>query len=177
MKLKITGIQGLMVFENDFHGDERGFFYESCNEKWFQNKLHFVQSNISYSKKGVLRGLHIQTEPFVQGKLVQVIQGEVFDVAIDLRKDSKTYKQWHAETLSGINHLMMYIPEGFAHGFLALTDSLFAYSCTNFYSLEHSKTIRWDDEDLGIIWPKNPTDLSKLDKDAMKFKDYEEEIR
>jgi len=172
MKIKITEIQGLVVFENDFHGDERGFFYESCNEKWFQNKVHFVQSNISYSKKGVLRGLHFQEQPSAQGKLVQVIQGEVFDVAVDLRKDSKTYKQWHGEVLSGVNHMMMYIPEGFAHGFLALEDSLFTYSCTNFYSPEHSKSIRWDDEDLNIFWPNSPTDLSKSDEYAMKFKEY-----
>jgi len=180
MKLQITDIQGLVVFEKQKFIDSRGYFFESYNKDWFTSlgvNIDFWQDNVSFSKKGVLRGLHFQTTPFEQAKLVQVLQGTVFDVAIDLRKNSKTYKRWHAETLSETNGKTMFIPEGFAHGFLVLSESaLFSYKCSSRYSYEHSMIIKWDDPELNIIWPENPEEISEKDKNAITLNEYEKRL-
>ena len=154
--IKETPIKGLAVIEPKVFGDERGFFMETYNKKSFEElglTMDFVQDNHSKSKKGVLRGLHFQTK-HTQGKLVRVIKGSVYDVAVDLRKDSETFGKWHAVKLSAENKLMFYIPEGFAHGFLVLSDEAeFAYKCTDFYRPGDEGGIKWNDPDVGIHWP------------------------
>ncbi len=158
MKATPTKIADVFVIEPRVFGDERGFFFESFNEKAFNeatgNKLPFVQDNHSKSVKGVLRGLHYQLPPKAQGKLVRVVQGEVFDVAVDIRKDSPTYGQWVAEILSAENKKQLWIPPGFAHGFLTLSDTAeFLYKTTDYWSPEHERSILWNDETLNIEWP------------------------
>lgn len=158
MKANPTKIPDVFVIEPRVFGDERGFFFESFNEKAFNeatgNKLPFVQDNHSKSVKGVLRGLHYQLPPKAQGKLVRVVQGEVFDVAVDIRKDSPTYGQWVAEILSAENKKQLWIPPGFAHGFLTLSDTAeFLYKTTDYWSPAHERAIIWDDVTLNIAWP------------------------
>ena len=169
--LKVTpgGIDGLFVIEPKVYGDERGYFLETYN----QNDMHacgldmvFVQDNQSMSRKGVLRGLHFQKH-YPQGKLVRVIRGQVFDVAVDLRPGSDTFGKWHGEILSEENKKQMYIPEGFAHGFYVISEvAEFCYKCTDFYHPNDEGGIRWDDPDLDIDWPLLP-DLPPIlsDKD------------
>lgn len=151
-----TGIEDLVIIEPTVFGDERGYFMETYNRQVFEEAgLHmtFVQDNESCSRKGVLRGLHFQTQN-VQGKLVRVTEGAVWDVAVDLRKESKTFGQWFGITLSAENKKMFYVPEGFAHGFVVLSDmATFTYKCTNFYAPEFDGGIRFDDPDIGIQWP------------------------
>ena len=151
-----TEIEGLVVIEPTVYGDERGFFMESYNMREFaQNGIgrQFVQDNHSKSSRGVLRGLHFQKE-HPQAKLVRVIAGSVFDVAVDCRKDSPTYGQWHGIELSQENKRQFYIPEGFAHGFLVLSDvAEFTYKCTEFYHPEDECGIIWNDPQIGIKWP------------------------
>ena len=158
MKATPTKIPDVFVIEPRVFGDERGFFFESFNEKAFNeatgNKLPFVQDNHSKSVKGVLRGLHYQLPPKAQGKLVRVVQGEVFDVAVDIRKESPTYGQWVAEILSAENKKQLWIPSGFAHGFLTLSDTAeFLYKTTDYWSPAHERAIIWDDVTLNIAWP------------------------
>lgn len=176
MKVRTTQIKDLIVFENDVFIDNRGYFLESYNELWFKKlkiDVHFSQDNVSMSKKGVLRGLHFQEQPYSQAKLVQVLQGEVFDVAVDLRRDSSTFKQWHAEILNDSNQKLMFIPEGFAHGFIVLSDyALFHYKCSSAYNVESSKTIKWDDKDINILWPIEPISISDKDQNGQSLKDY-----
>ena len=153
-----TKIPGLLIIEPKVFGDERGFFFESFNEQVFNaatgNTLLFVQDNHSKSVKGVLRGLHYQLPPKAQGKLVRVVQGEVFDVAVDIRKDSPTYGQWVGEILSADNKKQLWIPPGFAHGFLTLSDTAeFLYKTTDYWSPEHERAIIWNDTTLNIDWP------------------------
>ena len=155
--------------------DERGFFLESFNLSKFNEALnldvHFVQDNHSYSKKGVLRGLHYQLAPKAQGKLVRVIQGEVFDVAVDLRQSSPTFGKWAGEILSADNKKQLWIPEGFAHGFLTLSDTAeLLYKTTDFYSKDHEQAIIWNDETIGIDWPTDKPSLSDKDLKAVPFK-------
>jgi len=174
MKLKLTKFKDLFVIEHDVYRDERGYFLETYS-KQFINK-EFVQDNVSFSKQGTLRGLHFQKTPFQQGKLVRVLKGKVYDVAVDLRRDSKTYKQWYFEILSDENNLSMYIPEGFAHGFQVLSkDAIFQYKCTNFFKPEYGQGIKWDDKTLNIEWPMTPTFISEKDKNSPTF-DYVEEL-
>jgi len=153
-----TGIEGVSVIEPKVFGDSRGYFMETYNyEEFKENGLDmlFVQDNQSKSKKGVLRGLHYQKK-YPQGKLIRVIKGEVFDVAVDIRKNSETYGKWHGEVLSEENKKMLYIPEGFAHGFLVLSEEAeFTYKCTEFYHPEEECGIAWNDEFIGIDWPLN----------------------
>ena len=158
MKVTDTKIPDVKVIEPTVFEDERGFFFESFNHKKFEEAIGrsvtFVQDNHSKSSKGVLRGLHYQLPPHAQGKLVRVVQGEVFDVAVDIRKSSPTFGQWVAETLSADNKKQLWIPEGFAHGFLALSETAeFLYKTTNYYSRESERVIRWDDKSLRIAWP------------------------
>jgi dTDP-4-dehydrorhamnose 3,5-epimerase len=165
-----TGIEGLYVIEPKVFEDERGYFMETYNYNSFKAvglNMVFVQDNQSKSKKGVLRGLHFQKK-HPQGKLVRVISGEVFDVAVDLRKNSPTYKKWYGIILSAENKKQLYIPEGFAHGFLVLSDEAeFTYKCTDFYYPEDECGIIWDDKEIGIEWPIQSTEKIMLsDKDA-----------
>ena len=158
MKVTPLKIPDVKLIEPDVFVDERGFFYESFNQKKFNaaigHNISFVQDNHSMSTKGVLRGLHYQKEPFAQGKLVRVVVGEVFDVAIDIRKNSPTYRQWVSEVLSAENKKQLWIPEGFAHGFLTLSDRAeFLYKTTNFFSKDHECTINWKKNDFDIKWP------------------------
>jgi dTDP-4-dehydrorhamnose 3,5-epimerase len=155
-------------------GDARGFFLETWNEQRYREAgldLRFVQDNISSSRRGTLRGLHFQN-PRSQGKLVWVIEGEVFDVAVDLRRSSPTFGRWHGLNLSGQNRLQFYIPTGFAHGFAVLSETaLFAYKCTEFYSPKDELTLCWDDPDVGVKWPLNDPVLSEKDKQGVRLKD------
>lgn len=149
-------MEGLVVIEPTVHGDSRGYFMETYNQRDFKEagiEAEFVQDNQSMSTKGVLRGLHFQKH-FPQGKLVRVISGQVFDVAVDLRRGSKTYGEWYGVMLSAENRKQFYIPAGFAHGFLVLSDvAEFCYKCTEFYHPEDEDGIAWNDPDLGIAWP------------------------
>ncbi|CAM8435812.1 dTDP-4-dehydrorhamnose 3,5-epimerase [Candidatus Methylopumilus universalis] len=174
MKVTPLSIPDVLLIEPQVFGDDRGFFYESFNQNKFEEamgkKIDFVQDNHSKSVKGVLRGLHYQLPPKAQGKLVRVIQGEVFDVAVDLRQSSPTFGKWVGEILSADNKKQMWIPEGFAHGFLTLSDTAeFLYKTTDFYSKGHECAIRWDDETIGIDWPGKKVSLSSKDEDAKFF--------
>ncbi|NKG29772.1 dTDP-4-dehydrorhamnose 3,5-epimerase [Erwinia rhapontici] len=171
-----TEIPDVLIFEPKVFGDERGFFFESFSQKVFEEavgrKVEFVQDNHSKSSKGVLRGLHYQVAPHAQGKLVRCVAGEVFDVAVDIRKGSPTFGQWVGANLSAENKHQMWIPEGFAHGFLVLSDSAeFVYKTTSFYAPLSENSIRWNDEYLAIEWPINGLDLalSAKDKSAREF--------
>ncbi|HHO0881227.1 TPA: dTDP-4-dehydrorhamnose 3,5-epimerase [Aeromonas hydrophila] len=152
-----TTIPDVLIFEPKVFGDERGFFFESFNHKLFEEavgySVNFVQDNHSKSSKGVLRGLHYQLPPHAQGKLVRCVAGEVFDVAVDIRKRSPTFGQWVGVHLSGENKRQLWIPEGFAHGFLTLSDSAeFLYKTTNYYSPTHERSILWSDKNINIKW-------------------------
>lgn len=158
MNIIKTEIPEVIIFEPKVFGDERGFFLESFNQKIFQEatglKRDFVQDNHSKSSKGVLRGLHYQLPPMAQGKLVRVVHGEVFDVAVDLRKSSPTFGKWVGVHLSAENKRQLWIPEGFAHGFLTLSDTAeFLYKTTNYYSPKDEGAIAWNDTELAIAWP------------------------
>lgn len=150
------GIEGLCVIEPALHGDARGYFMETYNQKDMEEAglfLNFVQDNQSGSTRGVLRGLHFQKQ-FPQGKLVRVVRGCVFDVAVDLRKNSLTYGKWYGIELSGENRKQFYIPEGFAHGYLVLSDRAeFCYKCTDFYHPGDEGGLAWNDPKIGIVWP------------------------
>ena len=158
MKVTPARIPDVLIIEPRVFGDERGFFLESFNQKAFNQALGrevvFVQDTHSRRTKNVVRGLHWQQAPMAQGKLVRVVQGEVFDVAVDLRKDSKTYGQWVGEILTADNKKQLWIPPGFAHGFLTLSESAdFLYKTTEYYSPEHERCIRWNDPAIAIAWP------------------------
>lgn len=176
MKVSPLAIPDVLVIEPEVFGDDRGFFFESFNQKKFEEvigyKINFVQDNHSKSSRGVLRGLHYQLPPKAQGKLVRVIQGEVFDVAVDLRKSSPTFGKWVGEALSGDNKKQLWIPEGFAHGFVTLSDTAeFLYKTTDFYSKDHEQSIQWNDEAINIQWPTNKPSLSAKDETAKYLKD------
>lgn len=174
MKVTPLEIPDILVIEPEVFYDERGFFFESFNQDKFEavigRKINFVQDNHSRSTKGILRGLHFQKEPKAQGKLVRVIQGEVFDVAVDIRKSSPTFGKWVGEVLSSNNRKQMWIPEGFAHGFLTLSEfSEFLYKTTQSYSSIHESVILWSDKTLNINWPNKKPYLSDKDKLAKSF--------
>ena len=170
-KIKVTtcDIEGLYVIEPTVFKDERGYFMETYNQNDFKEaglNMTFVQDNQSMSVKGVLRGLHFQKQ-YPQGKLVRAVRGTVFDVAVDLRSDSKTYGKWFGVTLSAENKKQFYIPEGFAHGFLVLSDEAeFAYKCTDFYHPGDEGGLLWSDPEIGVDWPIEPgMELIISDKD------------
>ncbi len=174
MKVVTCDIPGLLVIEPKVFGDARGFFLESWNEARYREAgldAHFVQDNVSFSRRGTLRGMHFQN-PNPQGKLLQVLEGEVFDVAVDIRRPSKTFGKWHGLLLSGENKRQFYIPPGFAHGFLVMSETaLFQYKCTEIYSPQDEMALRWDDPEVGIQWPiKNPL-LSERDAKALHLRD------
>lgn len=178
MKLIETPLKDCYVIEPIIFEDDRGYFYEKYNEKRFENLTglngHFVQDNISKSSYGVLRGLHLQKGEYVQAKLVSCLEGEVWDVAVDLRVDSPTFGQWYGVELTAENKRQFYIPRGFAHGFSVLSDiAIFTYKCDNFYNKESEGGILWNDTDLNIDW-KLPTEviqLSEKDKIQPLFKE------
>ena len=158
MKATRLAIPDVFLLEPKVFGDDRGFFFESYNREVFRQTTglapDFVQDNHSRSVKGVLRGLHYQLPPKAQGKLVRVVAGEVFDVAVDIRKGSPTFGKWVAEILSAENRRQMWIPPGFAHGFVTLSECAeFLYKTTDYYSPQHERCIRWDDAAIGVAWP------------------------
>ncbi len=169
MKATRLDIPDVVLLEPRVFGDDRGFFYESYNRQVFNEATgldpDFVQDNHSRSVQGVLRGLHYQLPPKAQGKLVRVVDGEVFDVAVDIRKGSPTFGRWVGEVLSAENKRQMWIPPGFAHGFLILSETAeFLYKTTDYYSPAHERCIRWDDPEIGIVWPREaPPILSPKD--------------
>jgi len=173
MKVVSCDIPGLLVIEPKVFGDDRGFFFESWHRERYRQaglSLDFVQDNLSFSRRGTLRGLHFQN-PNAQGKLVQVLQGEVFDVALDLRRSSPTFGKWHAVNLSAERKQQFYIPPGFAHGFVVLSETaLFFYKCTEAYSPKDEMTILWNDPDLGIAWPVRDPLLSPKDAQGLPLR-------
>lgn len=179
MKAVPSAIPDVILFEPKVFGDERGFFFESFNAREFAKatglEAQFVQDNHSRSRQGVLRGLHYQLAPKAQGKLVRVIEGEVFDVAVDIRRGSPTFGQWVGEFLSAENKRQLWIPAGFAHGFAVLSENAeFLYKTTDYWSPEHERCIRWDDPTLAIPWPVPGAPLvSDKDRQGFNLRDAE----
>ena len=169
MKVTPTGLPGVMLVEPRVFGDARGYFFEAYSARRYEEAgipAAFVQDNVSLSERGVLRGLHYQ-HPFSQGKLVGVLHGEVFDVAVDLRRGSPTFGRWLGTCLSSENKRQLYIPPGFAHGFLVTSaNAVFAYKCTEYYRAEAERCIRWDDPRIGIRWPIGAPVVSGKDSSA-----------
>ena len=176
MKVIATGLPGVMIIEPKVFGDARGFFMETWNQaRYLEHGLPvvFVQDNLSFSQKGVLRGLHFQN-PNAQGKLVYVLQGEVYDVAVDIRVGSPTMGEWVGVTLSGENKRQFYIPAVFAHGFCVMSETvLFAYKCTELYQPQSEYGVNWQDPDLSIQWPIEKPLLSEKDLNYPRMKDIE----
>lgn len=177
MKIIETAIEGVVIIEPRLFKDERGYFFESFSQREFEEKIRkisFVQDNESKSSYGVLRGLHFQKPPYAQSKLVRVIKGAVLDVAVDIRKGSPTFGKHVAVELTEENHLQLFIPRGFAHGFSILSQEvIFQYKCDNFYAPQSEGALAWDDSDLNINWriPTNQIILSEKDKHHEKIKD------
>lgn len=176
MEIIKTPIEGLLVLQPKVFEDTRGYFYESYNKQLFIDNnidVDFVQDNQSLSQTGVLRGLHFQNPPYAQGKLVRVIKGAVLDVAVDIRKQSPTYGKHYTIELNENNKTIFWIPAGFAHGFLTLSDNtIFSYKCTNYYNKASEGSLLWNDSDLGINWGINTPSLSDKDKEAGAFKTF-----
>jgi dTDP-4-dehydrorhamnose 3,5-epimerase len=176
MKVKETKLVGVLVLEPDVFSDERGFFLETWNSARYENagiEGTFVQDNISFSKRGVLRGLHFQY-PQSQGKLIQILSGEVVDIAVDIRVGSPTFGHWVSEVLSDANHRQIYIPPGFAHGYCVTSETaIFSYKCTDYYNPETENGIIWNDPDLNIDWPIKEPILSPKDKEYPRLKDFQ----
>ena len=173
MNIIETKLPGLLIIEPKVFGDKRGYFFESYNKEAFNLaglEEEFVQDNESFSGKGVLRGLHFQNPPFEQGKLVRVASGAVIDVSVDIRKHSPTYGKWEAIEISAENKRMLWIPPGFAHGFVSLSENnLFLYKCTNVYHKESENSIIWNDPNLNIDWGVENPLISDKDKEAPGF--------
>ena len=176
MKVTPTALDGVLILEPKVFGDERGFFLESFNQRVFDEAVgrhvEFVQDNHSRSQRGVLRGLHYQLPPHEQGKLVRVVSGAVFDVAVDMRRSSPTFGRWVGVELSAENQRQLWIPPGFAHGFLVVSETAdFLYKTTGYYAAQAEAAVRWDEPALGIAWPQlglSPV-LSGKDRDAPAF--------
>ncbi len=169
-----TEIPDVLILEPKVFGDARGFFFESFNQRTFEEavgrKIEFVQDNHSKSAKGVLRGLHYQLAPYAQAKLVRCLHGAIYDVAIDVRRNSPTFGKWVGAELSAENKRQIWIPEGFAHGFIALENGTeILYKTNNFYSKESERAIRWDDEQIAIEWPAKADIISEKDAVAPSF--------
>lgn len=176
MKITPTQIPDVFVLEPQIYGDDRGFLFESFNSqhftKLFGADIAFVQDNQSSSRQGVVRGLHYQVAPKAQGKLVRVVQGEIFDVAVDLRKNSPSFGKWVGDILSAANRKQIWIPEGFAHGFQVLSATAdVLYKITDYWSPDSERSIRWDDPDLNVNWPVAITAVSERDRAARSFAD------
>lgn len=178
MIIEPTPLSGLLKIQPDVFGDARGFFQETWNLRRYTEAgldRHFVQDNLSYSRRGILRGLHFQN-PRPQGKLVYVLEGEVFDVAVDVRADSPTFGQWYGATLSAENHLQLFVPEGFAHGFCVTSEfALFAYKCTDFYNPSAEFSLQWNDPAIGVEWPIQDPELSAKDREGIPLSAFSRE--
>ncbi len=177
MKFEITTIEGLVIIHTRKFDDERGYFFESFHKTKFEefigHSVDFVQENESLSKKNVVRGLHFQNPPFAQGKLVRVPYGKVVDVVVDIRKNSPTYGKHFSIELSDNNGLQLWIPEGFAHGFVSLADNtILSYKCTNYYNKESEGSILWNDTNLSINWQIDSPIISEKDQIASEFYNY-----
>ncbi len=179
MKVLETALPGVLIIDPQVHGDARGFFVETYHARRYAEHglpSQFVQDNHSRSQRGVLRGLHYQLRQ-AQGKLVRVVAGEVFDVAVDVRRGSPTFGQWVGVTLSGENHRQFYVPPGFAHGFCTLSESAdFLYKCTDYYDPSSEQGVRWNDPDIGIEWPELDYQLSDKDQGNRLLKDMGEDL-
>ena len=175
MEIRETGIDGLIEIIPLVLNDDRGWFLESYNKDIFESlnlKYNFVQDNLSFSKSGVMRGLHFQRAPFEQGKLIKVIKGEVLDVAVDIRPTSPTFGQHYKVLLTAQKQNMFFLPEGFAHGFVAIKDSYLFYKCTKTYNKEYDTGIAFDDSDLKIDWGIKSPIISEKDKNLQSFQAY-----
>jgi dTDP-4-dehydrorhamnose 3,5-epimerase len=175
--MKIHNLQDtdILILEKELYKDDRGFFYESLKVdelNQFTNIQHkFVQTNVSFSKANVLRGMHWQKEPFTQSKLITVLTGKIFDVCVDIRKSSKNFGKHFSTELNSKKKNIIFIPHGYAHGFYSLEDSLIQYNLTNYYSSEHEEILSWNDNTVNIIWPSsNNIEISNKDNNAKKFK-------
>lgn len=179
MNVSEVGLPGVFLVEMDVYTDERGAFMETWNARDYGKHgldFMFVQDNLSRSREGVLRGLHFQN-PRPQGKLISVLDGEVYDVVVDVREESDTFGEWTATTLSAENARQLYVPEGYAHGFLVTRgEALFHYKCTDFYHPEADRTLRWDDPHLDIDWPIDDPILSEKDASAPRLEDLSSEV-
>lgn len=174
MEIIDTIFEGLKIIKPSIFKDDRGYFLETYQQDKFKSSIpeNFVQDNVSSSNKHVLRGLHFQKPPYSQGKLVQVLRGKCLDIAVDLRKNSPTYGQHLSYILDAINHHLIFIPEGFAHGFLSLEDdTVFSYKCTNFYSKEHEECVLWNDPVFSIQWGIDHPIVSNKDQQGKLLKD------
>jgi len=173
MNFTKLAIPDVVLIEPRVFGDDRGYFMETYHQKKFMDNgidVSFVQDNFSYSIKGILRGIHYQLAPYAQDKLVRVVQGEVFDVAVDLRKNSSTFGQWVGEYLSEDNKKALFIPKGFGHGFCVVSDNAkFEYKCSDIYSPEHDRSIAWNDSDIAIDWPISDPIVSDKDLNAVSL--------
>jgi len=177
LEIEKTTINGVFVIKPRVFGDDRGYFFESFNQQLFKTitnlDIHFIQDNESQSLKGVLRGLHFQVPPKAQAKLVRVVKGKILDVAVDLRKSSTTYGQHVIVELTAENKKQLFIPEGFAHGFLALeNNSIISYKCSDYYSPEHEQSLLWNDKILTINWGVTNPLISEKDKIGKNFVDF-----
>ena len=180
MKISKTEITGLLIIDPDVFTDDRGYFFESYSKQRYNDfgiPDDFVQDNYSKSKKGTVRGLHYQVDEKAQGKLCQVIEGEVLDVAVDIRFGSPTFGKYYAQVLNSQKKNQLWIPTGFAHGFSVLSDeAIFAYKCSNYYSKVHERAILFNDSDLNIDWKVDYPIVSEKDLSAAKFKDIERDF-
>jgi dTDP-4-dehydrorhamnose 3,5-epimerase len=179
MQFKATSLAGLTEIYPAIFEDERGLFFETYNQRLFAANgipAEFVQDNQSWSRRGVLRGLHLQHAPYAQGKLVRCVSGRVLDVAVDIRPDSPTFGRWEAVELDAQRGNMLYLPEGFAHGFVALEDAVFAYKCTNFYHKASEAGIRWDDPELAIDWGIQNPIVSAKDQVLPSFAEFSRQL-
>ncbi len=178
MNVITCDIPGLVVIEPKVFGDARGYFMETWNQQRYRDvglDWNFVQDNISFSRRGILRGLHFQN-PKGQGKLVYALQGEVFDVAVDLRKSSPTFGRWHGLILSAENKRQFFVPAGFAHGFAVLSETaMFAYKCTEFYNPQNEMSLLWNDPEIGVQWPLEAPQLSEKDLRGVRLRDISRE--
>lgn len=178
MNVITCDIPGLVIIEPKVFGDARGYFMETWNQQRYRDAgldWNFVQDNISLSRRGILRGLHFQN-PKGQGKLVYALQGEVFDVAVDLRKSSPTFGRWHGLTLSAENKRQFFVPAGFAHGFAVLSETaMFAYKCTEFYNPQNEMSLLWNDPEVGVQWPLEAPELSEKDARGVRLRDIPRE--
>ena len=174
MNVEATAIEGVLVLQPKVFGDARGFFMETWNRQRYREAgldWNFVQDNVSLSRRGILRGMHFQN-PAPQGKLVFVLEGEVFDVAVDIRRSSPTFGRWHGLNLSADNKRQFFVPPGFAHGFAVLSETaLFAYKCTEYYMPQNELALAWNDPDIGIPWPLDNPQLSEKDARGPRLKD------
>lgn len=171
-------LSGLKIIEPKVFGDNRGYFFESWQQQRYQQlgiSDDFVQANVSKSQRGVLRGLHFQ-QPNAQGKLVYVLSGEVFDVAVDIRRGSPTFGQYQAVVLSDKNHRQFYLPKGFAHGFCVLSETaIFAYMCTDYYQPQAEQSLLWNDPQIAIEWPLASPELSEKDRNALTLEQFNQQ--